>query len=174
MQLVQCSPVQSNISRDCLIRSKYRPARSHVRPVRLASMLQKLNFWGSLLRLDVWMQTCFILMFYLGPTRFYQLSLADTDVHYIYERVVSQGVTESPHRSLRFLDYSEVWNLNFVWFWGWGVFCNWKVLKFPDLPKFKFSRGGGYSVTENWKVLKCQDLPKFNIFRGGGYSVTEN
>ena len=50
---------------------------------------------------------------------------------------------------------------------GWGgVFCNWKITKCQDLPKFEFSSGGG--VFCNWKITKCQDLPKFDFSSGGG------
>ena len=49
---------------------------------------------------------------------------------------------------------------------GGGVFCNWKITKYQDLPKYEFSRGGG--VFCNWKITKYQDLPKYEFSRWGG------
>ena len=45
-----------------------------------------------------------------------------------------------------------------------GVFCNWKITKYQDLPKYEFSRWGGYSATEK---LKCQDFWQFGGGEGG-------
>ena len=54
---------------------------------------------------------------------------------------------------------------------GGGVFCNWKITKCQDLPKFEFPKGVG--VFCNWKITKYQDLPKYEFFLGGGYSATK-
>ena len=62
---------------------------------------------------------------------------------------------------------------------GGGVFCNWKITKCQDLPKFQFSGGGGgggiLQLENTQSPTKCQDLPKFKFSGGGGggYSATE-
>ena len=84
VQLVHCSLVQSNTPRDCLIRSKYRPARSHVPPVRLHHPCHKTDLMmvftasGCIINANLF-HSHFL---NIGPTCLYQLSLADTDVHY--------------------------------------------------------------------------------------------
>ena len=44
-----------------------------------------------------------------------------------------------------------------------GVFCNWKITKYQEMPKFQW--GGGYSATEK---SKCQDFWQFSFSGGGG------
>ena len=45
------------------------------------------------------------------------------------------------------------------------VFCNWKITKYQDIPKYEFSGGGGDSATEQSQSTK---IYLNMIFPGGG------